>query len=430
MKIKTLVFFVILASVVFAGAQGHGDAINDLLLALVILLPVAKLAGMLAEKLAQPAVMGELLAGLILGNLSLLGMDGLIFLKTDTGLEILAQLGVILLLFEIGLDASLADLMKVGVSSLLVAAVGVVLPFVLGWSVSAWLLPDRSFYVHTFIGATLCATSVGITARVLQDIDAMRTQEARIILGASVIDDVLGLLILAVVSGMIVGADRGTPVSVGSISYLIGTAIVFLAGSLFVGIRLVPHIFRHAAKTASRGVLFTLSLSLCFLLSYLSATIGLAPIVGAFAAGLILESVPMEKYLQAEELSPDKMLHPLSAFLVPLFFVQMGLKIDFASLFRIEVLALAAALTVAAIVGKQACGLGALDKNLNRISIGIGMIPRGEVGLIFAGIGLSLAVKGERILDDATFSAILIMVMVTTIVTPPLLQWSFRRRGK
>ena len=365
----------ILASVVFAGAQGHGDAINDLLLALVILLPVAKLAGMLAEKLAQPAVMGELLAGLILGNLSLLGMDGLIFLKTDTGLEILAQLGVILLLFEIGLDASLADLMKVGVSSLLVAAVGVVLPFVLGWSVSAWLLADRSYYVHTFIGATLCATSVGITARVLQDIDAMRTQEARIILGASVIDDVLGLLILAVVSGMIVGADRGTPVSVGSISYLIGTAIVFLAGSLFVGIRLVPHIFRHAAKTASRGVLFTLSLSLCFLLSYLSATIGLAPIVGAFAAGLILESVPMDKYLQAEELSPDKMLHPLSAFLVPLFFVQMGLKIDFGSLFRIEVLALAAALTVAAIVGKQACGLGALDKNLNRISIGIGMIP-------------------------------------------------------
>jgi Kef-type K+ transport system membrane component KefB len=430
MRAKTLLFSVILASVVCAGAEGHGDAINDLLLALVILLPVAKLAGMFAEKLAQPAVMGELIAGLILGNLGLLGIDDLIFLKTDGGLEILAQLGVILLLFEIGLDASLADLMKVGASSLLVALIGVLVPFILGWLVSAWLLPEHSFYVHTFIGATLCATSVGITARVLQDINAMRTQEAKIILGASVIDDVLGLLILAVVSGMIVGADRGTPVSVGSISYLVGTAVVFLAGSLFIGIRLVPHIFRHAAKTASRGMLFTLSLSLCFLLSYLSGAIGLAPIVGAFAAGLILESVPMEKYLQAEELSPDKMLHPLSAFLVPLFFVQMGLKIDFASLFRIEVLALAAALTVAAIIGKQACGLGALDKNLRRISIGIGMIPRGEVGLIFAGIGLSLAVKGERILDEAVFSAILVMVMVTTIVTPPLLQWSFMRRGK
>ena len=149
MKIKTLVFFVILASVVFAGAQGHGDALNDLLLALVILLPVAKLAGMLAEKLAQPAVMGELLAGLILGNLSLLGMDGLIFLKTDTGLEILAQLGVILLLFEIGLDASLADLMKVGVSSLLVAPIGLLSPFI-GLVVSAWLLA-RPILLRTHI---------------------------------------------------------------------------------------------------------------------------------------------------------------------------------------------------------------------------------------------------------------------------------------
>src|SRR6266542_7026454 len=429
-KAKTRAVPLIFSSVVFAGAEGNEEAISNLLLALVILLPVAKLAGALAEKLAQPAVMGELIAGLILGNLSLVGFESLNFLKTDAGLEMLAQLGVILLLFEIGLDASLADLMRVGVSSLLVAAVGVALPFLLGWLVSAWLLPDRSYYVHAFIGATLCATSVGITARVLQDIDAIRTQEAKIILGASVIDDVLGLLILAVVSGMIMGADSGTPVTVGSIGYLIGTAVIFLVGSLYIGIWLVPHIFRHAAKTASRGVIFTLTLTLCFLLSYLSGLIGLAPIVGAFAAGLILESVPMQRYLQAEESPPDEMLHPLSTFLVPLFFIQMGLKIDLASLFRIDVLGLAAGLTAAAIVGKQACGLGAIGKNLNRISIGIGMIPRGEHGLIFAGIGLSLAVKGERILDDATFSAILIMVMVTTIVTPPLLQWRFSHRGK
>ncbi len=417
-----------LAAALLTGAQGHDDAITSLLLALVILLPVAKLAGTVAEKLGQPAVMGELLAGLILGNLEQVGVTGIAFLKTDAGLEILAQLGVILLLFEIGLDASLADLMKVGASSLLVAAIGVICPFALGWLVSAWLLPDHSPFVHAFVGATLCATSVGITARVLQDIGAIRTQEAKIILGAAVIDDVLGLLILAVVSGMIVGADKGTAVSLGSISYLVGTAVFFLAGSLYLGIWLVPHVFHHASKTTTRGLLFSLSLALCFLLSYFSAAIGLAPIVGAFAAGLILESVPMEKYLQAEELSPDKMLHPLSVFLVPLFFVQMGLKIELASLFRIEVLGLAAALTAAAIVGKQACGLGAIGKNLSRLSIGIGMIPRGEVGLIFAGIGLTLAVKGERILDEALFSAILIMVMVTTIVTPPLIQWSFGSR--
>src|SRR6266545_5295937 len=260
-KAKTRAVPLIFSSVVFAGAEGNGEAISNLLLALVILLPVAKLAGALAEKLAQPAVIGELIAGLILGNLSLFGFDPFNFLKTDAGLEMLAQLGVILLLFEIGLDASLADLMRVGVSSLLVAAVGVALPFLLGWLVSAWLLPDRSYYVHAFIGATLCATSVGITARVLQDIDAIRTQEAKIILGASVIDDVLGLLILAVVSGMIMGADRGAPVTVGSISYLIGTAVIFLAGSFYLGIWLVPHIFRHAAKTATRGVIFSLTLA-------------------------------------------------------------------------------------------------------------------------------------------------------------------------
>ena len=424
-KANTFAILLILCSVMFVGAEGHGEAINNLLLALLILLPVAKLAGAAAEKLAQPAVLGELIAGLFLGNLSLLGFDSVNFLKDDPGLEMLAQLGVILLLFEIGLDASLADLIKVGASSLLVAAVGVVLPFVLGWSVSAWLLPERSYYVHAFIGATLCATSVGITARVLQDIDAIRTKEAKIILGASVIDDVLGLLILAVVSGMIMGADRGTAVTVWSIGYLIGTALIFIIGSLYIGIRLVPHVFRQASRTDSHGVIFTLSLTLCFLLSYLAGTIGLAPIIGAFAAGLILESVPMQRYLQSEESTPAEMLHPLSAFLVPLFFIQMGLKINLESLFQLDVLGFAVALTIAAIVGKQACGLAALGKGVNRLSIGIGMIPRGEVGLIFAGIGLGLVVKGQKVLDEATFSAILIMVMVTTIVTPPLLQWSF-----
>jgi Kef-type K+ transport system membrane component KefB len=415
----------------FVGAAGHGDGLNHLLLALVVLLPAAKLAGAVAEQWGQPAVLGELVAGLIIGNLSLLGFGALDYLKTDPGLDLLAQLGVILLLFEIGLDASLADLMKVGASSLLVATVGVVLPFVFGWFASAWLLPDQSYYVHTFIGATLCATSVGITARVLQDIGAIGTREAKIILGASVIDDILGLLILAVVSGMIAGADKGVPLSLASVGYLVGTAVFFLAGALLVGIWLVPHIFRHAARATRRAVvLFTLSLTLCFLLSYLSVLIGLAAIVGAFAAGLILERVPFDNILHAEELSPDKMLHPLSAFLVPLFFVQMGLKIDIVSLFRLDVVALASVLTIAAIAGKQACGLGALGSKLNRVAIGIGMIPRGEVGLIFAGIGLTLVVDGQRILDEAVFSAILIMVMVTTLVTPPLLQWSFARRPR
>ncbi len=403
------------------------NSMDALLLALVVLLPSAKLGGMAAERLGQPAVLGELLAGMLLGNLALVGFDGLDYLKTDAAVEILAGLGVILLLFEVGLDSSLADLMKVGLSSLLVAVIGVVLPFGLGWLVSALILSDHSFYVHAFIGATLCATSVGITARVLQDIHKIRSPEAKIILGAAVIDDILGLVVLAIITGMIQGAGSGLDLSVGSIVWLIAKVAIFLAGSLLLGVFFVPRFFRQAAKAKIKGMLFSLSLAFCFLLSYLATLIDLASIVGAFAAGLILERVPFEEYRHEDELSPEAMLHPLSAFFVPLFFMQMGLKIDLASLFRADVLGLALALTMVAILGKQACGLGALERNLNRLSIGIGMIPRGEVGLIFAGVGLTLSVGGERIIDEAIFAAILVMVMVTTLITPPLLQWGFGR---
>jgi len=427
---QLLTWITVLGCLVLLGAQGHDDPMKSLLLALVILLPSARLAGLAAEKVGQPAVLGELIAGMILGNLGLLGIHGLDYLKMDAGLQILASLDVILLLFEVGLDSSLADLMKVGLSSLLVATIGVFLPFGLGWSVSALLLPEHSFYVHTFIGATLCATSVGITARVLQDIHRIRSREARIILGAAVIDDILGLIILAIVTGMIAQAGTGLPLSLGSILWLITKVVIFLAGSLALGVLLVPRLFRQAARAKMKGMLFSLSLAFCFLLSYLATLIDLASIVGAFAAGLILERIPFDELLHADEGSLEDLLHPVSTFLVPLFFMQMGVKIDLSSLFRVNVLELALALTFVAIVGKQACGLGAVEKRLDRLSIGIGMIPRGEVGLIFAGVGLTLLVSGERIIDEALFAAILIMVMVTTLITPPLLQWSFSRQER
>jgi Kef-type K+ transport system membrane component KefB len=412
------------------GAQGHDDPISRVLLALVVLLPSAKLGGWIAEKLGQPAVMGELLAGMAIGNLGLLGVHGLEYLKTDASLEMLAGLGVVLLLFEIGLESSLAGLMKVGLSSLLVAAVGVALPFVLGWLVSSALLPDHSYYVHAFIGATLCATSVGITARVLRDIGRVQSREAKVILGAAVIDDVLGLIILAIVTGMILAGGAGEIFTAGAILWLVAKVLIFLVGSLAIGLFFAPRVLRQLAKTRTEGMLFTVSLAFCFLLSYLAALIGLAPIVGAFAAGLILEGMPWEKYVSEGERSLEDLLHPVSAFLVPLFFVQMGIKMDVTWLLRFDVLGLALALTVVAIIGKQACGLAVVERGLNRMAIGIGMIPRGEVGLIFAGIGLTLSIGGERIVDEGTFAAILVMVMLTTLISPPLLQWSFgRSRG-
>lgn len=421
---------ILVSSILFLGAQQQGDLIKPLLLALVILLPVAKVAGWLVEKLGQPAVLGELLAGMLLGNLSLVGFHALDYLKTDLGLEILSGLGVILLLFEVGLDSSLADLLKVGLSSFLVAAIGVILPFGLGWMVSSFLLSEHSLYVHAFIGATLCATSVGITARVLRDMNKIRTREAKIILGAAVIDDVLGLVILAIITGLIIGAGIGASVTTTSIVWLITKVATFLAGSIALGILFIPRVVRQVAKAKSKGMLFTFALAFCFLLSYLSTLIGLAAIVGAFAAGLILEGVPFQEFLHEDERSPEDMLHPLSTFLVPLFFLTMGIKIELASLLRAEVIGLALALTIVAIIGKQACGWGAVDKGLNRLAIGLGMVPRGEVGLIFAGVGLTLNVEGERILDGSTFAAILVMVMITTLITPPLLQWSFTRVGQ
>jgi Na+:H+ antiporter len=412
------------------GASGHDDVVSNLLLSLVIVLPTAKLAGSAAEKLGQPAVLGELVAGMIIGNLNLVGLYGLEYLETDVGLELLAGLGVILLLFEVGLDSSLGDLLKVGVSSLVVATIGVILPFVLGWGVSSLLLSDQSPYTHAFIGATLCATSVGITARVLQDLKKTRSPEARIILGAAVIDDVLGLIVLAIISGLIFGANTGATLSAAAIVWLVTKIALFLVGSLVLGVILVPRLMRQIARVGSEGILFTFSLAFCFLLSYLATLIGLASIVGAFAAGLILEKVPFEQLIDENERSTEDMLHPLSRFFVPIFFVQMGIKIDLASFSQPTVIGLALALTIAAILGKQLCGFGAWEKGLNRFAIGLGMIPRGEVGLIFAGVGLSLSVGGHPILSRDVFAAILVMVIVTTLITPPLLQWSFSRRRR
>lgn len=196
----------------------------------------------------------------------------------------------------------------------------------------------------------------------------------------------------------------------------------FLAGLLLLVL------FLLGAQGHENGMALLL-LALVILLPC-ATLIDLASVVGAFAAGLILEGVPFEESFHEEERSLEDLLHPLSAFLVPLFFIQMGLKIDLASLVRIDVLGLAFALTAVAVLGKLACGLGALERGLKRLSIGIGMIPRGEVGLIFAGVGLTLFIGGERIIDDALFSAILVMVIISTLITPPLLQWSFDRSNK
>ena len=406
----------------------HADPVAPVVLALAIFLTAAKLGGHLAGRFGQPAVLGELVAGVVLGSLDLAGIGWFRAIETDATVETLARLGVVILLFEVGLESTVRDMLKVGLPSVFVAVVGVLAPFALGWGVGAWMLPDRSGYVHAFFGATLTATSVGITARVLQDLHRSQSSEARVILGAAVIDDVLGLVILAVVAGAIGAADHGGSLSYAEFGFTLGKAVVFLFGALILGVYLSPRVFSVASRVSGQGVLLVTALVFCFVLAYASSIIGLAPIVGAYAAGLILEDAHFRPFAERGEQQLERLVHPLSTFLVPVFFVVMGMKVELTAFARMDIVGLAALLTIAAMIGKQACAIGAIGRPLDGLSIGIGMMPRGEVGLIFANIGLGLTVAGQPIVDQALFSAVVIMVIVTTMATPPLLKWSLARR--
>jgi Kef-type K+ transport system membrane component KefB len=423
-----LILFVPASATAAEAGAAHADPVSGLVLWLAVILVAAKLGGDLAARLGQPSVLGELLFGVLLGNLGLVGLTALEPMKNDAGVDILARLGVLILLFEVGLESTVGQMLKVGASSLLVAVLGVIAPFGLGWAVGAWLLPDHSAFVHAFLGATLSATSVGITARVLKDIGKSSSREARIILGAAVIDDVLGLVILAAITGIIEAANRGGVLSAASTGLILVKAVLFLVGSLALGVAFSKKLFSVASRLRARGVLLAAGLAFCFLLAWLSSLIGLAPIVGAFAAGLILEESHYKDFVEKGEHELEELVHPISQFLVPVFFVLMGLQTDLRSFLRPGVLGLASALTLAAILGKQACAAGALGSGLNRAAIGIGMIPRGEVGLIFANIGLALVVNGERVVDASIYSAVVVMVIVTTMITPPALKWTMERR--
>ena len=407
----------------------ESNPVAPILLSLIIILLAAKLGGDLLERLKQPAVLGELLFGVILGNLALFGFHGFDFLKHHITIEILAEIGVIILLFEVGLESKLSEMLSVGWTSFYVAFVGVVAPFLLGWGVSAVFFPNESIYIHVFIGAALTATSVGITARVMKDIGKIHTREAKIILGAAVIDDVLGLIVLAVVVGIISAHNIGGSLSSLGILWIIAKAFLFIFGAVIVGTKIAPKYFTFASKLRAQEILITFALMFCFIFALISYWIGLAPIVGAFSAGMILSEIDFKDIFKNEEKHLQDFLRPIAAFLVPIFFVYMGIGVDLTTLINPQIIVFALVLTLAAIVGKQLCSTsGFLEPKINYWAIGIGMIPRGEVGLIFASIGAKLIVDGQQVVSPNAFSAVIFMVIVTTITTPPLLKIIFNRK--
>ena len=315
-----------------------------------------------------------------------------------------------------------------------VASVGIVAPFLLGaLVVGPWLMPGHDLHSYLFLGATLTATSVGITGRVFQDLGKLGTREAQIVLGAAVIDDVLGLLILAVVAGAIKAAGMGTALSFFDVGLIALKSLAFLVGAIVIGHLLMPRMLHGAGRLETRGVLLTLAISCCLFLSWAATKVGLAPIIGAFAAGLILDEVHYKHGREQPERDLNDLLQPVSTVLVPIFFVLMGLKVDLRLLTRVDILGLAFALTVAAIIGKQICALGVVERGVNRLAVGLGMIPRGEVGLIFAGIGATLMLPtasgvSEPVISSAIFGAVVIMVIITTLITPITLKWSLGRK--
>ncbi|MBW4467834.1 MAG: cation:proton antiporter [Pegethrix bostrychoides GSE-TBD4-15B] len=413
------------------------------LLSLVIIYMASKLVGEICARINLPTVLGELVGGVIIGisalNLLVFTEGGggsaawvLQLLQSTAGLtpeltpsvaeslseviSILSELGVIILLFEIGLESNLNELIRVGPQAAVVAIVGVVVPFAAG---TAGLI--ALFHVATvpavFAGAALTATSIGITAKVLAELQQLSSSEGQIIIGAAVLDDILGIIVLAVVANL---AKTGE-VELSNVLYLVVGAAVFLVGSILIGRFLSPYFVSMVNRMQTRGQLLIASLIFAFILAYIGAVIQLEAILGAFAAGLVLAET--EKHKEIEE-----QLLPVADMLVPIFFVVVGAKTDVSVLNPFdpanrEGLIIAAFLVVVAIVGKVVTGLTVFGQpDLNRLAIGVGMVPRGEVGLVFAGVG-----SATGILPKSLEAAIIVMVIFTTFIAPPLLRVVFQK---
>jgi len=416
------------------------------LLSLVVVYIASKIGGELSRLLNLPPVLGELVGGVIVGTSALnllvfpesggtavdsmltpilqwigggLSLEAIapVFDTQSEVVSVLAELGVIILLFEIGLESDLRELTKVGYQAAVVAVVGVAAPFLAG-TVGLIAIFHTPTIPAIFAGAALTATSIGITSKVLSELGHLKSREGQIIVGAAVIDDVLGIIVLAVVASL---AKTGE-VDVMNVVYLVISASAFLLGAIFLGKFFNKAFLAIAEKLQTRGKLIIPALVFAFLMAFLANAIHLEAILGAFAAGLVLDETDKRKEL-------DQQVLPIADILVPVFFVSVGAKADLSVLnpavpANREGLVIAAFLILVAIVGKVITGWAVFGQpGINRLAIGIGMVPRGEVGLVFAGIG-----SASGVLDKPLEAAIIIMVILTTFLAPPLLRVAFREQ--
>ena len=378
--------------------------ISELLIALLAIFAAAKLFGELAERIGQPAVLGEMIGGIVIGVSGLHLIDA-----HDPMLHVLSELGVLLLLFLIGLETDIHRLLSVGGASLAVACAGVVLPFAAGYGVGMWL--NYPTTVSVFLGAALTATSVGITARVLSDLGHLKTDESQIILGAAVVDDILGLVLLTVVSGI----AAGERLTAGGVAKIFVIAFGFVILAVVIGSLLAPRLIAVITRLRVGKALFFASIMFAFGLAWLASAAGSALIIGAFAAGLVLAKTDRGRDIEHE-------VFDVAQFFIPIFFVSVGAAVDLKALNPFDpatrqFFVVGMLLTLVAIAGKLLAGYFAFGRPLRKTVIGVGMIPRGEVGLIFAQLGLSAG-----LLSAGLYSSVALMVMITTFVAPPALR--------
>lgn len=441
-RLLSIFFFatLTLGPTAFAATTEEGSGYGLIFLWIASLLLLARLSHLI-ERIGQPAVLGELLIGVALGNLDLLGITAITEVKSNEIIRFLSNLGVIVLLFQIGLRSNIHKLARVGGRAILVAAIGVIAPFIAGtFIVAPIFFPNLSVLGQVFIGAALVTTSVGITERVLKDLNILNAREIRIILGAAVIDDVIGLIFLAVLT---VIAQTGA-ITFGSIAFISFKAVAFLVAAIIIGYILAPLLVRLFSQVhASAGMKFTFAISTGLFIAYFAEVFGLEPIIGAFAAGLILDPIDFQYFNDPDIVAKikatmknsrsssrnkvlahldnyahkhvEEIIDSLGYFLVPIFFIYTGMQVNLAPLFNIPVLLSALAISAIAFFAKFISGFAAGKKN-HRAIIGIGMVPRGEVGVVFASIG-----AGLNIITPEAFVILILVINITTFVTPPLL---------
>jgi Kef-type K+ transport system membrane component KefB len=373
-------------------------SLGQLFAGLITIYLASKFGGELALRMQQPAVLGELIAGLVVGTSGFHLID-----PSQPVLLLLGQVGVTLLLFEIGLESDLRGLLKVGVQSFVVGIAGMILPGLLGYGVMK--LVGAADLVAIFVGASMTATSIGISAKVLSELDYLHREEGKIILGAAVFDDILGIVVLSVISGI----AGGSSLEWVAILQIVAISLGFLVGAIVIGNRFIPFFLKTVNVLRTRGELLIASLIFAFSLSYIAEQVGSAAIIGAFAAGLVLAETDKRHELEEQ-------LRPVTDFFLPIFFIMVGAGVNLALLLDIKALSLSLALSFVAVLGKLVCGYFVIGKPVNRLVIGAGMVPRGEVGLVFASVGLSAG-----ILVGANHTAVVIMVIMTTFVGPLLL---------